>query len=250
MADPVVHITNGVPDAGTGNITTLGQTLLDGAQVTQGAIADAAVAAGASGTMSAKLRATSRDIGAAAASLATLVGANATATEQALQLVQETATAAVLGTTAGAAVVTDAAGTVQQYLRGLVKLIAAGINVVITNANANGRALPSASAPVVLNSMTYVTAAASTTQQCGATGASGDYLDGVLIIPGTTAAGIVQIKDGSGTAITIFAGGGTTPLPTLAPFFVPIGAVSSGGTGGWKGITNANVTAILIGNFT
>lgn len=27
MADPVVHITNGVPDGGTGNITTLGQVL-------------------------------------------------------------------------------------------------------------------------------------------------------------------------------------------------------------------------------
>jgi hypothetical protein len=41
MADPVVHLTNGVPDAGTGNITTLGQTLLDGANVTIGAKADA-----------------------------------------------------------------------------------------------------------------------------------------------------------------------------------------------------------------
>lgn len=27
MADPVVHITNGIPDSGTGNITTLGQVL-------------------------------------------------------------------------------------------------------------------------------------------------------------------------------------------------------------------------------
>src|SRR6516164_8205153 len=27
MADPVVHITNGVPDLGTGNITTLGMTI-------------------------------------------------------------------------------------------------------------------------------------------------------------------------------------------------------------------------------
>lgn len=37
---------------------------------------------------------------------------------------------AVLGTTAGAAVITDANGTIQQYLRGLVKLIAANISVV------------------------------------------------------------------------------------------------------------------------
>jgi hypothetical protein len=62
MADPVVHLTNGVPDSGTGNVTTLGQTLLDGANVTIGAIADAAVTAGASGTASAKLRSISRDV--------------------------------------------------------------------------------------------------------------------------------------------------------------------------------------------
>lgn len=122
--------------------------------------------------------------------------------------------------------------------------------VQVSNANANGRAVPANSAPVVQASMTYVTAAASTTQQCGSTGATGDYLDGVLIVPGTAAAGIVQIKDGSGSAINIFAGGGTTALPTLAPFFVPVGAVSSGGAGGWKVITNANVTAIATGNFT
>lgn len=73
MADPVVGITNGVPTSGTGTITTLGQTLLDGAQVTQGAIADAAVTAGATGTISAKLRALSRDIG----SLVTAIGSTA-----------------------------------------------------------------------------------------------------------------------------------------------------------------------------
>ena len=56
MADPVVHITAGIPDSGTGNITTLGQTLLDGANVTLGANADAAVTTNASGSVSAKLR--------------------------------------------------------------------------------------------------------------------------------------------------------------------------------------------------
>jgi hypothetical protein len=63
MADPIVGIVNGVPTSGTGNITTLGQTLVDGANATHGALADAAVAAGAAGSFSAKLRAISRDIG-------------------------------------------------------------------------------------------------------------------------------------------------------------------------------------------
>lgn len=62
MADPVVHITAGIPDSGTGNITTLGQTLLDGANATLGAIADVAVVAGAAGTINAHLRSISRDI--------------------------------------------------------------------------------------------------------------------------------------------------------------------------------------------
>lgn len=44
----------------------------------------------------------------------------ATAAKQDSQITQETATAAALGTIAGAAVVTDANGTIQQYLRGLV----------------------------------------------------------------------------------------------------------------------------------
>jgi hypothetical protein len=121
----------------------------------------------------------------------------------------------------------------------------------VSNANANGRAVPASSAPVVLNSMTYKSIlAGQTTALFGATGASGDYLDGVLIVPAAAAAGAVSITDGSGTAITIFAGGGTTALPTLAPFFVPIGAVSSGGAGGWKVTTGTNVSVIGIGNFT
>lgn len=62
MPDPTVHITNGIPDLGTGNITTLGMTLVDGANATLGAITDAAIVAGAAGTMNAHLRSISRDI--------------------------------------------------------------------------------------------------------------------------------------------------------------------------------------------
>lgn len=75
MSDPVVTILNGIPNSGTGTITTLGQTLTDGANVSVGAIADAAVAAGATGTLSAKLRSLSRDIGAMLALLPAALGA-------------------------------------------------------------------------------------------------------------------------------------------------------------------------------
>lgn len=95
----------------------------------------------------------------------------------------------------------------------------------------------------------YETIAASQTDQAlGANGAAGDYLEGVLIVPGTTAAGAVSIKDGGGSSISIFAGGGTTALTTLIPFFVPIGANSTAGP--WKVTTGSNVTAVAVGIFT
>jgi len=95
----------------------------------------------------------------------------------------------------------------------------------------------------------YETVAASQTDQVlGATGATGDFLSGVLIVPATTAAGAVSIKDGSGSAITVFAGGATTPLAALVPFFVPLGIKSS--SGAWKVTTGANVSVVGVGNFT
>lgn len=94
----------------------------------------------------------------------------------------------------------------------------------------------------------YETVAASQTDQVmGATGGTGDYLAAVLIVPATAAAGAVSIKDGS-TSISIFAGGGTTALPTLAPIRVELGMISV--SGAWKITTGTNVSAIGIGNFT
>lgn len=91
-------------------------------------------------------------------------------------------------------------------------------------------------------------AASATTQTLGATGAVGDYLAGVLIYPATAAAGAVSIKDGANTAITVFVGGGTTALPTLAPIPVPLGIYSV--SGAWQITTGANVSAMGIGKFT
>lgn len=95
----------------------------------------------------------------------------------------------------------------------------------------------------------YETVAASqTTQALGATGAVGDYLSHILIIPATAAAGAVSIKDGSNSAVQVFAGGGTTALPTLAPIPVALGVRSA--SGAWQVTTGANVSVVAIGNFT
>lgn len=94
----------------------------------------------------------------------------------------------------------------------------------------------------------YETVAASQTDQAmGATGAAGDFLAGILVIPATTSPGLITIKDGAGSAITLFAGGATS-VSNLVPFYIPLNIKSL--SGAWKISTGANVSAIGIGNFT
>lgn len=93
----------------------------------------------------------------------------------------------------------------------------------------------------------YETVAASQTGQAlGATGAAGDYIAGILVIPATTSPGNVLLLDGA-TSITVFTGGATS-VADLTPFFIQLGIKSV--SGAWKITTGANVSAIGIGNFT
>lgn len=90
-------------------------------------------------------------------------------------------------------------------------------------------------------------AASQTDQMCGSTGAAGDILDGVLIVPATTSPGAVSIEYGS-TNITIFTGGASS-VSNLVPFWVECGSIESVG-GGWEVTTGANVSVIAVGKFT
>lgn len=93
----------------------------------------------------------------------------------------------------------------------------------------------------------YETVAASQTAQVvGVTGATGDYLKGILVIPATTSPGNVLLLDNA-TSITLFAGGATS-VADLKPFFITVGARSV--SGAWKITTGANVSCIAVGNFT
>lgn len=93
----------------------------------------------------------------------------------------------------------------------------------------------------------YETVAASqTAQPLGATGATGDYIAGVLVIPATTSPGNVLLLDNA-TSITIFTGGASS-VSNLVPFFIPLGMISV--SGAWKLTTGASVSCIGIGNFT
>lgn len=107
----------------------------------------------------------------------------------------------------------------------------------------------SASAPLPVTSPLeeYETVAASATAQVlGATGGAGDLLSHLIIVPATTSPGAVSIKDGAGSAITVFMGG-TDSVQTLIPFTVPLNMKST--SGAWSVTTGANVSAIGVGNF-
>lgn len=94
----------------------------------------------------------------------------------------------------------------------------------------------------------YETVAASQTDQAlGATGAKGDYLSGLLVVPANLNPGAVSIKDGSGSAITVFTGG-TNSVTSLVPFPVPLGLVSQ--SGAWKVTTGPSVSVIAVGSFS
>lgn len=90
-------------------------------------------------------------------------------------------------------------------------------------------------------------AASQTNQAIGASGAAGDYMSHVVISPQTAGCGVVTVLDDT-TEVMSFVGGGTTPLPSVAPFTVGIGMTSIHGA--WKITTGANVKCTPVGNFT
>jgi hypothetical protein len=93
----------------------------------------------------------------------------------------------------------------------------------------------------------YETVAASqTAQTLGPTGATGDYIAGILVIPATTSPGVVTLLDNA-TSIPLFVGGASS-VSNLIPFYIPLGMKSV--SGAFKITTGANVSCIGIGNFT
>lgn len=102
-------------------------------------------------------------------------------------------------------------------------------------------------APVYEVGREYEAVAASATDQvAGATGATGDRLDYVVIQPATTSPGNVIVKDGSTTIYTF--PGGALSVADLKPFVVAF--VSNSRNGSWKISTGSNVSAVAFGDFT
>jgi hypothetical protein len=93
----------------------------------------------------------------------------------------------------------------------------------------------------------YETVAASQTAQAlGATGATGDYISHILVVPATTSPGAIVLLDNA-TSITVFTGGASS-VTNLVPFIIPLNMVSV--SGAWKITTGANVSCVGVGSFT
>jgi hypothetical protein len=94
----------------------------------------------------------------------------------------------------------------------------------------------------------YNTVAASqTTQklsntQAGGTGAVGDYLAGLIIVPATATPGAVTVFDGATAVLSIPAG------TTISSYYLPVGAYSRSGS--WNITTGASVSVVAVGQFT
>lgn len=100
--------------------------------------------------------------------------------------------------------------------------------------------------PVATPGQYETVAAGQTAQVLGATGAIGDYIAGLLVIPATTSPGAIAILDNA-TSITVFTGGADS-VSNLVPFFIPLGILSV--SGAWKVTTGSNVSVVAVGKFS
>jgi hypothetical protein len=157
--------------------------------------------------------------------------------------VNDSAGADILGTTADAA---SASTTIKAALRAIATAL--GTTAFDLGQGTGGsRTLRVAIDNAQLDGSEYETVAASQTAQVlGATGGTGDYISGILVVPATTSPGNVLLLDNA-TSITVFAGGASS-VSNLVPFFIPLGMFSV--SGAWKLTTGANVSCIGVGNFT
>lgn len=78
-------------------------------------------------------------------------------------------------------------------------------------------------------------------------GALGDRIESITIRPVTTSPGAVSIKDGGGTAITLFTGGASS-VGDLSPRPIYLNWVSI--VGAWTMTTGANVEVLVSGDFS
>jgi hypothetical protein len=88
----------------------------------------------------------------------------------------------------------------------------------------------------------FLTPASSEDVNIGATGATGDYLEGFTVIPATATPGAVSIADGANDIYVIPAG------TTIGSYYIPVRAYSK--SGAWNVTTGTSVSVVAVGKFT
>jgi hypothetical protein len=207
---------------------------------------------GSDGTDVSKLLPVTAAQGTASALNATVVGTGTFATQSAATIAD--GASATLGAKADAkSTATDTtAVTAMSVLKQISASVQAPPSQAVTNAGTFAAQATLAAGSGVLAGIYTAIPASQTAFSCSLSsspdsGATGDYLDHVVVIPATTAPGVVTILDSS-TALISYPGGGTTALLTLTPFTIYVGAVSKNGA--WKITTGANVSVLAVGKFS
>jgi len=249
-------------------------TIADGADVAEGSTTDAASTTGGVGTVSAKLRLMTTQLG-------TIIGNQASQSVTqgtspwvvsnsgtfATQATLAAETTKVIGTVnqgtspwviSGALTANQSVNTAQ--VNGVTTLTGTGatgtgaqrVTVSTDQATNAGAALVKGGVGVVNGASTYQAVAASQTATVlqTSTGATGDYLSHCVIYPTSTSPGVVTVFDNTNTAATssILFPGGATSVSNLAPIAVPVGAISTAGA--WKVTTGAAVSVVCFGKFS
>jgi hypothetical protein len=235
IAGNKVGVVNGVPNSGTGDASTIDALMADGGQATIGVTTGAAVVTSATGTLQGYLR-----------GIVSLLVSGITVTSHA---VTNAGTFAVQAAATLTAETTKVIGVVR-LADGSGNLLTSTTNALDLNlksgVNANGVADPANSAPVINARYAYHTVAASTGPTTMGTGATGDTMMGIYVIPSSTTVGAITLTDNA-TAITVYAGG--TYNADLKPFLIDLMGIKSV-SGAWKITTLAGASVIGIGIFT
>ena len=123
---------------------------------------------------------------------------------------------------------------------------AAGVAALVTALGSPVQA--GATVPVRVAAVGYATVAASASAQVlGTTGAIGDYLAELLVVPTSTSPGAISVQDGTGTTLSVFVGGSSS-ISNLVPFTIPLGIASK--IGAWKVTTGSGLAVVATGTFT
>lgn len=229
---------------GTFPVTQAASSVVSGAYLS-GAFASGAISSGADVTEGTTAETTVYAGSGGCTVVACLKGVYAAATAAA------TISQVTPGTTNGISIVgvngaTALAGT------GAVGTGAQRVAVGTDTATIAGSAPVKGGVPVVNGGSFYQSVAASQTATTlqSSTGATGDYLSHCDVYPTSTSPGVVTVFDNTNTAAnsTILFPGGATSLSNLAPFAIPVGAVSVNGA--WKVTTGASVSVVCYGKFS